>query len=218
MPITKATASSIAAKGDLVVGSATNDASVLAVGSANQVLTVDSSTATGLKWAAPSSGSLTLLSTTTLSGSSTDITGISGAYTDLEVHIYGVTNNTANGNITFRPNSTAGPAMVGLYNTAIGGGTVVTFGKDSNGAQNLNGPTNDRTSVDNYWVIYISNYANTTNFKPIKFFGTHFGTAPSYVGIGAWGGIPTNSAITSILFASSGGTFSAGTVKVYGVK
>lgn len=54
MPITKATASSIApaAKGDLVVGSATNDASVLAVGSANQVLTVDSSTSTGLKWAA----------------------------------------------------------------------------------------------------------------------------------------------------------------------
>ncbi len=61
MPITKATASSIApaAKGDLVVGSATNDASVLAVGSANQVLTVDSSTATGLKWAAPASSSLT---------------------------------------------------------------------------------------------------------------------------------------------------------------
>jgi hypothetical protein len=59
MPITKATASSIApaAKGDLVVGSATNDASVLAVGSANQVLTVDSSTATGLKWAAPAAAS-----------------------------------------------------------------------------------------------------------------------------------------------------------------
>jgi hypothetical protein len=58
MPITKATASSIApaAKGDLVVGSATNDASVLAVGSANQVLTVDSSTATGLKWAAAAGG------------------------------------------------------------------------------------------------------------------------------------------------------------------
>jgi|Laugrefa1bdmlbdn_1035148.scaffolds.fasta_scaffold27827_2 hypothetical protein len=55
MAITKATASSIApaAKGDLVVGSATNDAAVLSVGSANQVLTVDSSTGTGLKWAAP---------------------------------------------------------------------------------------------------------------------------------------------------------------------
>lgn len=53
MAITKATASAVApaAKGDLVVGSATNDAAVLSVGSANQVLTVDSSTTTGLKWA-----------------------------------------------------------------------------------------------------------------------------------------------------------------------
>ena len=58
MAITKATASSVApaAKGDLVVGSATNDAAVLSVGSANQVLTVDSSTTTGLKWATPASG------------------------------------------------------------------------------------------------------------------------------------------------------------------
>jgi hypothetical protein len=78
MPITKATASSIApaAKGDLVVGSATNDASVLAVGSADQVLTVDSSTATGLKWATPAGGGKVLqvvqqLYTTSTSSSST---------------------------------------------------------------------------------------------------------------------------------------------------
>jgi hypothetical protein len=169
-------------------------------------------------WATPSSGSLTLLSTTTLSGSSTDITGISGSYSDLQIHVYGVTNNTANGNITFRPNGTSGPAMVGLYSSAIGGGTITTFGKDSNSAQNLNGPTNDRTQSINYWVITISNYANATDYKPINFYGTHYSTSPNFVGIGAWGGIPTASAITSILFASSGGTFSAGTVKVYGVK
>ena len=54
MAITKATASSVApaAKGDLVVGSATNDASVLTVGSNNAALVADSSQTTGLKWSA----------------------------------------------------------------------------------------------------------------------------------------------------------------------
>lgn len=55
MPITKATASSIApaAKGDLVVGSATNDASVLAVGTNGTALVAASGEATGLKWGNP---------------------------------------------------------------------------------------------------------------------------------------------------------------------
>jgi hypothetical protein len=53
MPITKASSNAVApaAKGDLVVGNATNDSGVLAVGSTDQVLTVDSTAATGLKWA-----------------------------------------------------------------------------------------------------------------------------------------------------------------------
>jgi hypothetical protein len=41
------------AKGDLIVATAADSVDRLAVGSANQVLTVDSSTATGLKWATP---------------------------------------------------------------------------------------------------------------------------------------------------------------------
>jgi len=46
--------STIDAKGDLIVGTADNAYSRLAVGANNTVLTADSSTATGLKWAAPS--------------------------------------------------------------------------------------------------------------------------------------------------------------------
>jgi len=45
--------STLDAKGDLLVGTADDAVTKLAAGSANQVLTVDSSTATGLKWATP---------------------------------------------------------------------------------------------------------------------------------------------------------------------
>jgi hypothetical protein len=64
MAITKATASSIApaAKGDLVVGSATNDAGVLAVGTDTHILVADSAESLGMKWAAPA-GSVGFTST-----------------------------------------------------------------------------------------------------------------------------------------------------------
>jgi hypothetical protein len=65
MAITKATASSIApaAKGDLVVGSATNDAGVLAVGTDTHILVADSAESLGMKWAAPAGASLVGVST-----------------------------------------------------------------------------------------------------------------------------------------------------------
>ena len=47
------------AKGDLIVATAADTPARLAVGSNDQVLTVDSSTATGLKWAAVSTPSFT---------------------------------------------------------------------------------------------------------------------------------------------------------------
>jgi len=58
MAITKASGNSVtaAAKGDLVVGSATNDSAILAVGTNDYVLTAASGETTGLKWAAPAGG------------------------------------------------------------------------------------------------------------------------------------------------------------------
>ena len=44
------------AKGDIIAATAADTVARLAVGSNNQVLTADSSTATGLKWATPAAG------------------------------------------------------------------------------------------------------------------------------------------------------------------
>lgn len=72
----------IDAKGDLIVGSAADTASRLAVGTNDQILVADSSTATGLKWATPAGGGkvlqvvqgTTTTSTTVASTSFTDTT------------------------------------------------------------------------------------------------------------------------------------------------
>ena len=53
------------AKGDLIGATAADTPARLAVGTNGQVLTADSTAGTGLAWATPTAGGLTLLSTTT---------------------------------------------------------------------------------------------------------------------------------------------------------
>lgn len=66
--VTNTMATAIDAKGDLVVGTGADSFARLAVGGTNgHSLQVDSSTATGLKWAAASSGALTFITGTTFS-------------------------------------------------------------------------------------------------------------------------------------------------------
>jgi hypothetical protein len=213
MAITKASSSAVApaAKGDLVVGNATNDSGVLAVGSTDQVLTVDSSTATGLKWAAPSSGSMTLLSTTSLSGATTTISGISGSYTDLRMIIFGVTNPTSSSNFVIKPN----------------GGTSNTYGAGVNSAtaSSLNGVTIkpclrniQYNNANNAFIVTIFDYANTTRYKTYASSAVFVASDSSTNGTISGGGINTNSAITSLGFSNEDFALSTGTVLLYGVK
>lgn len=68
----------IAAKGDLIVGTGDDTVSRLAVGTDTHVLTADSSTATGLKWAAPVTA-LTLVKTQTI-GSGVSSVAVTSAF------------------------------------------------------------------------------------------------------------------------------------------
>jgi len=77
--ITNSMATAIDAKGDLVAGTGADAFARLAVGANNTVLTADSSTATGLKWAAGGSGKiLQVVSATT----TTTVTNSTTTYSD----------------------------------------------------------------------------------------------------------------------------------------
>ena len=77
----------IDAAGDLIYGTADNTAARLAIGTASQVLRVNSG-ATAPEWATPAaSGGMTLISTTTLTGASVTLSSIPQTYKNLQLVI-----------------------------------------------------------------------------------------------------------------------------------
>jgi hypothetical protein len=206
------------AKGDLIAATAADTPARLAVGTNGQVLTADSTAATGLAWATSTSGGMTLLSTTTLSGASTTVSSISGAYQDLYVIVTGMTNATANGStrVAINGSTTASVSVGNFYASAAGGFAVLYNDYTTRYAGNNTGLL--RTDANNSYVLKIYNYASSTTYKNfdhtlIGLDGNSTNYAQSFQG-----GYYSNSAVTSIVFSNSGGNWSTGTVKIYGVK
>jgi hypothetical protein len=197
----------VTTKGDLLTYDTT--AARLGVGSNDQVLTADSTAATGLKWATPAAGGMTLLSTTTLSGTSVTISSINQNYTRL----YGVlTNATYSGSCAIRcaPNADTG-------------GTFQVMINDSGTLQQQNFTTwrlsyQSYDSDSNATVFEIENYSTSGVRKPLRFWGGGLigGNFGQNNGNGLFNG---SSAITSLVFTNSASaSFTGGTIKLYGVK
>ena len=213
--ITNDMATTIAAKGDLVVGTGNDTYAALTVAStAGYLLTVDSGETTGLKWAAPASGAMTLLSTTTLSGSSVTISSISGAYVDLVIYIYGITSSNAD-YVQIKPN---GSSSLATYMATKFDGTVNT----ERGTSIYSNSTEyfiNSSGGNNAFTLQINNYASTSARKPFTHHYIYEDSATSTVRGGFQiGGLATDSAISSLEISRNSGTFSSGTVLIYGVK
>jgi hypothetical protein len=207
------------AKGDLIAATAADTVDRLAVGANDTVLTADSSTATGLKWAAPAAGGMTLLSTTTLSGATTTISSINQGYVNLFIQVYGVTNATADGKLELGPNGDFG---TGDASFMFGTDQSTSVQSNSYSPINLTTATwnQTRTDANNVRTITFNNYASTTYKKSYTMYGmfnasqTSFPQAVHHAG--AYNS--TSLAITSLVFRNTGGNLSTGTVLVYGVK
>jgi hypothetical protein len=206
--VTNSMATAIDAKGDLVPGTGADTFARLAVGSNGTVLTADSAEATGLKWATVSGGGMTLLSTTTLSGTSTTVSSIDQTYTNLQIIINNPYTNLA-AEIWVLPNTVNNIN----YGSGTYGSTSSTNGGVLNGQNNLPNSSESR----NTFALDIYNYSQSSYGKNFRWSG---GTTNSNSAHNFGGFIYSNSAITSMRITTNNASasFSGGQVLIYGVK
>ena len=202
--------------GDIEYRSSTaNTNTRLGIGSNGQYLTVSGGVPA---WGAVAAGGMTLLSTTTLSGASTTISSIDQTYNNLFVLVTGMTNNTANGDFRVEINAgTTNCVTTGVFaESATQAAYRLYNDRAFRYAGNAAGPL--RTSANNGFMLQINDYASTTAMKTIStIYFCNDSNSNNFTQV-ASGGFFSTSAATSLVFSNAGGTWSAGTVRIYGVK
>ena len=167
--ITNSMATAIDAKGDLVVGTGADTFSRLAVGTNGYTLVADSAQATGLKWAAASSGALTKISSAPFSAISTiDIDSLfSSTYKRYMLILSYVGSGALELNLRFRYSGTT-ETSANYYGSGWSierNNAAISYGQSGATSKKL---TNDGSST-NVQVFYFTNVGNSSQ-KP-HFYG-----------------------------------------------
>jgi hypothetical protein len=193
--------------GDTIYSSSGSTPARLGIGTAGQVLQVNSG-ATAPEWATPAAGGMTLLSTTNLTTATTNITGISQSYTNLMIEIEGISIPTGQRlNVQLRNSTNA--------QTVYAAGANQTSATTYNGLSTIDVFNANITATDtrNVVVIQINNYAVATRHG-IQIYGST-NNGGSYCLLG--GAIDNTIAINALQVALTA-TPTAGTVKIWGIK
>jgi hypothetical protein len=200
--------------GDLAYSSATaNTNTRLGIGSTGNVLTVSGGVPT---WAAPAGGGgITLISSTSFTGSTLTLSSIPTTYKNLYCEITGVYGDSTYQDVSVRFNSdTATNYDYGKFGSQ-GTGTDISNAAAQTSFQIVSSGTNSGASEKSSAFLNIYNYAQTT--VPVVFMGFGRGKQDTnFKSIFINGQYRNAANVTSISFIASAGNFSAGTVKLYG--
>lgn len=167
----------------------------------------------GSAWTAigGSSGGTTLISTTTLSGSTTTIS-VPNTYKDIFLIVNGI-NCSTNSDVSIKYNS---GSLGGTFNGLINNTQTYVLSSAWPNPGLGNNVTGGNTS--NAWYLEVHNY-NSTSWKPTQSWaGWTSASAGGYNSTNMSGFATDAAAITQLQVITSSGTFNGGTALLFGVK
>ena len=207
-------------KGDIYAATAAATPARLGVGTNGTVLKANSATATGLEWGSAAAPLVwSLISTTSMSGSSTvTLSGLN--YKNLRLFVDNARSATSNVTFTIKPNGN-GTDYINVFQSLGTPGSYSPLSVYGN-YQSLGGislaSTGSSTATTVSGYVDFSSADQTTGFKPYQSAGfpNYLAGATDRFSYAQAGLFTAAVAITSIDVLAGGGTFNAGTLRLYG--
>jgi hypothetical protein len=206
----------IDAAGDLIYGTADNTAARLAIGTASQVLRVNSG-ATAPEWATPAaSGGMTLISTTTLTGASVTLSSIPQTYKNLQLVIRNFKPATDGQQIQMRIN---GDSSANRYRSFETNPQVESAAFNAAAIDNVFANPQDNSTATGLSIVNIFDYTNavTMKFTISTTLGNNSTTPANALWLNNAGIYNQIDAITSLVLLPGSGNFTSGSILLYGV-